>query len=722
MYYNPFSIPLFITAIASLVIGALVLSKKQSLLNKIFFAFCLSLFVWLFSYALMYNSRSISLGLNFARCGFTAIVFIPILGYHFIVTLIDRSNKVILRVIYFSSIPSIILGWTNLIYKGVKEYFWGFYPSAGKLYFVFLIQFILLFTFGLSLLLKEMFSNNYKNNLLKLIQIKYVFWAFLLGTTGLIDYILKYDLPIVIYPFGYLSALIFIVVIAYAIIRHRLLDVRVAFTKAGIFFLVYTLVLGLPFYLYYRSYNFLALILMLCLSTLGPYIYMYIQRKTEEKLFKEQKQYQNTLRKASLGMGRIKDLKRLLNLIVHIVARTVRIEHCEVYLFHEASNKFILKASKNDVRCFLNNSTLSVDSPLVQYLSKLKEPVVAEEFTQKYRDSNDSFLSGVIMDMNALDAALILPSFIEQRLLALIILGKKKSKKIYTQDDMVVFSILANQSALAIENAQFYEDMRKTHEQLFKAEKMATIGTMADGLSHQINNRLHAMGFIAGDAIDTIRIRRRENLPDADKEFLDEMESALLKIEDNVKRGGEIVGGLLKYTRKGEQGLGPVELNSLIESSIEMVQFKIKMRDLDIINKIDKNMPAIHGNFTQLQEVFFNIIDNAYDSITERKEDVREPGYRGRVEISAETKGKMIVIKVMDNGLGVKKEDLRKLFTPFFTTKLSSRKGTGLGLYVIRQIVEENHKGKVILESEYMAGVTSYVHLPVFLDLRPHLM
>jgi signal transduction histidine kinase len=124
-------------------------------------------------------------------------------------------------------------------------------------------------------------------------------------------------------------------------------------------------------------------------------------------------------------------------------------------------------------------------------------------------------------------------------------------------------------------------------------------------------------------------------------------------------------------------------------------------------------LPKIIGNFTELQEVFFNLIDNAYDAMMQRKEELKEDGYRPTIEIKAEPRGnKWINIVLRDNGIGIKLEDQNKIFTPFFTTKLSSKKGTGLGLYVIRKLIEENHKGKVIYRSEYMKGTRVYVTLP----------
>ncbi|MCK5015385.1 MAG: ATP-binding protein, partial [Candidatus Omnitrophica bacterium] len=176
---------------------------------------------------------------------------------------------------------------------------------------------------------------------------------------------------------------------------------------------------------------------------------------------------------------------------------------------------------------------------------------------------------------------------------------------------------------------------------------------------------------------------------------------------------GEVVEGLLKYTRKGEEGFEIIDLNKLLDAALEMVQFKIKLNEMDFVRNFDDNIPNFQGNFTQMQEVFFNIIDNAYDAMMQRKNELKEPGYEARLEICADQKNRKLEILIKDNGIGVRRENLEKLFTPFFTTKLSSKKGTGLGLYVIRQIIEENHGGKVRFTSQYEKGSQTRILLPI---------
>jgi len=608
-----------------------------------------------------------------------------------------------------------------LFFSHVHKYFWGYYPQAAILYHPFLIYFFGVYSYA-SLLVFFTLKNNKTLTLLKRNQLKYVFIAYLIGSGASVDYFGKYGFEI--YPFGYINMICVVFVFTYAIIKYRLLDISVAITRTGIFVAVYGVVLGIPFALAFGCQQWLAaligekwwivpLVSSTVLATAGPFIYLYIQKKAENRLLQEQKRYQATLRQASLGMGRVKDLKKLMNLIVYIVTRTVHLEHSSIYLYDDSEKKYFIEASRNRGKP-KSKGAVEYTSPLTRYLFKVKEPIVYEEIKQRTQDYRDQELILVESALRELDAAVVVPSFIEQKLLAIVVLGRKLSGKLYSEDDLSVFSILANQAALAIENAQFYEDVKRTQEQLFQAEKMATIGTMADGLSHQINNRLHALGFIAGDALDSIKLKGGTVVSPEAKELIDEVQRALVRIQDNVKQGGEVVQGLLKYTRKGEAGFGPVDFDQLVNASIEMAQYKVKLEQITIVKDYSAQMlPKIHGNFTQLQEVFFNLIDNAHDALMQRKNEKNEPNYKPTLRIAAEKKEGILQISVLDNGIGVKDNDQDKIFTPFFTTKLSSKKGTGLGLYVIQKLIEENHKGKVAMSSEYMTGTLITIILPI---------
>jgi signal transduction protein with GAF and PtsI domain len=337
----------------------------------------------------------------------------------------------------------------------------------------------------------------------------------------------------------------FSTITAYAIIRYRLMDITVAITRTAIFVVVYSLVLGIPFAIAYtlrlqlmmlfsNNWWMVPFMLLTFLAMLVPFLYLYIQRKAEDRLLREQRRYQQTLRRASSGMTRIRDLKKLLNLIVHIVTRTVHLRNSSIYLFDSNNNRYILQAYR-DKRKSRPRFDIESDSSVIQFLKKEKQPIVYEEIKQRAQDFNDAYLFSIQRQIESLDAAVVVPSMVEDELIGFIVLGEKLSGQMYSQDDLAVFSVLANQAALAIENAQFYEDIKETQTQLLQAEKMATVGTMADGLSHQINNRFHALGMIAADALDALNSLNEKSTPDDIQKVFHELKHALERVKENVK-------------------------------------------------------------------------------------------------------------------------------------------------------------------------------------------
>jgi len=718
---NFYSFPPLISAFLFFLTGFFVFSRnKKSEVNLAFMLTCLSTFWWQFSWFILFNCHDEKLALFLVKLGYAGIIFIPLTFFHFFINFLNAKktdNWLVYLSYFFGFIFEIFLWTTSYFISGYHRYFWGFYPKAGLLHPFYFLLLVILSLRAVSLLIYHLKKE--RSSPLRYNQIKYVLLALIFYFPASSDFIVNYGLEF--YPLGFVAILISLGITAYTIARYRLMDITVAITRTTIFVFVYSFVLGIPFIIaktwrpwlegiFRANWYLVPLGFLAFLAMVGPSIYLYIQQKAENRLLREQKHYQETLRQASAGMTRIRDLKRLLKLIVYMVRRAVKLTHACIYLFDEKINQYALQAVRDQNRAFVNN--LEVGNHLIEYLREFRQPLVYEELKRLSEDERNVSFVLAEAEMKRINASVIVPSFVEDRLLGFIAMGDKLSGKIFTEDDLAVFSVLANQAALAIENAQFYKEVHETQEQLFQAEKMATLGTMADGLSHQINNRFHALGLISGDALDTIKLADTASLSEETKKLLSEIKHALEKVQDNVMQGGEVVKGLLKYSRPGEEGFEPIVLDQIIDASLEMVQYKVKLKELDFVKEYAHDLPKINGNFTQLQEVFFNLIDNAYDAMKQRLDELKEPDYRGKIVVTAQGFDNVLQIKLSDNGIGVKKEDYQKLFTPFFTTKASSRRGTGLGLFVIQKIISNNHKGKISVESEYQKGTTFTIELP----------
>jgi signal transduction histidine kinase len=716
------AVALFVESFFVACIALFVYFKNShSRVNLIFCCYSFTGFIFLFGTAMMLLAKDDSSIIFWDKTVYLGVIFMPPLMYH-LGTLIAKKENVYKKWIILCYILSLILlpiSRTDYFLSGLFRYKWGVHAIAQPLHHVFIIIFliyIIAYLYIIYMHFRRSTAAQERN------QAKYYLIASVVLMLTSIQFAPAYKIGV--YPVGYFFIIAYLAIVGYAIVKYRLMDIKVAITRTGIFIAVYTLVLGFPFALAMwlkgwliemsgANWWMLPLGLMAALATVGPFIYIYLQGKAEERLHREQRRYQDILKQASLGMTRIRDLRKLLSLITHIVTKTVKIAYIAIYLYNRETDEYILVVSRDKGR--LGIPKLTSDNPLVNWIVFKREPLIYEEIKRLMLDSHDATYKHLEKNMRLLTASVIIPSFLEDRFMGFIVLGEKISGQMYTPEDLNVFQVLASQSALAIENAQFYDETKKMQEQIAHAEKMATIGTMADGLSHQINNRFYALSLIAGDTIDTIKMTNTSKCTPEVKEMIGQINHALERVKVNVMQGAEVVKGMLKYSRPQDKAFETLTLDQIIDGTLDMVQYKVRLSELDIVRDYPKDTPKIKGNLAQLIEVFFNFIDNAYDSIVERRELLKEEGYRGRIVISTHPKIEEGVLEIVveDNGIGIKEQDSKKIFTPFFTTKTSSRKGTGLGLYVIRRIIAELHKGKIAFESQYKVGTRFIVELAV---------
>jgi len=726
---NIFSVSCILLILSTLVMTFFLFFKGGSAkINRIFIGVTLGGTVWgigMFMVSIIQEPYYKS-AMFWWKFAFIGPVITPLFFAHFIIRFLNFRKKWLLISIYLLSSLILFFIWydNSRLFLGTlrpvfNQFYWvDWFKYKNIIWLLFYLGFywfLLIYCFILLLKVYKNSSGVKRNQLRYFILGTGISW---LGTEPL--FLIAFHIDI--YPYSNFLLALYPLILGYAIAKYRLMDIKVAITRTGVFIAVYTIVLGLPFAVAFWLRSWLIEVfgpqwwtvplgLMAVLATVGPFIYIYIQRKAEDTLLREQRRYQDTLKQASVGMTRIRNLKRLLDLITHIVTKTVKISYAAIYLHNQETNEYALQVSRDKDRIPIPK--LTADNPLISWVMLKREPLIYEEIKRQMEDNKDETFKYLEENMRILTASVIIPSFFEDKFMGFFVLGDKVSGQIYTPEDLNVFQILASQAALAIENAQFYEEAKEMQEQVAKAEKMATIGTMADGLSHQINNRFYALSLIAGDTMDTIKMTDTTKCTPEVKEMIGSINHALERIQSNVLQGGEVVRGLLKYSRKGDAGFEPLDLNVILDNTLEMVQFKVKLSEFDIIRNYPKDIPKIKGNMAQLQEVFFNFIDNAYDAIVERRTAFQEEGYRGKITISARPKDDSIIeIIVQDNGMGIKDTDDNKVFTPFFTTKTSARKGTGLGLFVIRRIITDTHKGKIFFESEYKVGTRFILELP----------
>jgi two-component system NtrC family sensor kinase len=236
------------------------------------------------------------------------------------------------------------------------------------------------------------------------------------------------------------------------------------------------------------------------------------------------------------------------------------------------------------------------------------------------------------------------------------------------------------------------ETLRRVQQELLHKEKLASVGQLAAGVAHEINNPLGTILLFAGVL--------SKGLPENDPRHDD-----LNMIMHETTRCKNIVADLLNFARQQEILAQETDVHALLEQVIDRIGRQPNWAQVEIVRQFSPDVPAIQADPAQLQQVFINLLNNAAEAM------------EGRGTITLITRpmdAHWVEIKVSDTGCGIPAENLDKLFSPFFTTKPAGQ-GTGLGLSIVYGIVKM-HRGQVIVQSEVGKGTTFTITLPIQLQ------
>jgi two-component system NtrC family sensor kinase len=238
-----------------------------------------------------------------------------------------------------------------------------------------------------------------------------------------------------------------------------------------------------------------------------------------------------------------------------------------------------------------------------------------------------------------------------------------------------------------------------------RASRLAEIGEMATGIAHEINNPLQVMKS-EQTLIDTILSDLKEKGELKESEDLKELEDSIDQIKQQIDRCSNITHAVLKFGRETEVVSTDIDLGVFIPEVVSMVKNKANVEGIIIKQEISEDIIPVQGDPGQLQQVLINLINNAIDAIVEI-----HGSEGGKLNIGAGLKedGK-VQLSVKDNGAGISSENLKKVFSPFFTTKPVG-KGTGLGLSVCYGIID-NMGGVMEVSSQKGVGTTFTIDLP----------
>jgi PAS domain S-box-containing protein len=235
--------------------------------------------------------------------------------------------------------------------------------------------------------------------------------------------------------------------------------------------------------------------------------------------------------------------------------------------------------------------------------------------------------------------------------------------------------------------------------QLVQASKMATLGEMATGMAHELNQPLNVMR-IGADFVAKM-IGRGQEISD------EQLLTVSRNISEQVERATNIINHLREFGRKGDSKVYPVDLNQPIRDLLTIMGEQLRLHDIEVNLEMDKAIPKIMAGRNRLEQIFLNLVTNAMDAMEKRgTEDVK------KITVTTYMEGDLVVAEVSDTGKGISERIGEKIFEPFFTTK-DVGKGTGLGLSITYGLVRD-FKGSIDVESTPDVGTTFRVRFPAY--------
>jgi signal transduction histidine kinase len=402
---------------------------------------------------------------------------------------------------------------------------------------------------------------------------------------------------------------------------------------------------------------------------------------------------QKLLNRAGRVLTSTLESQEVLNLVMREVIQAFNAEDGSVVLVDEARSHLYFAAVASPVADDLIGTPIPMGHGIVGWAIERGESVLSQDAR-----TDERFYEQIDQQTGmSTQSLLCVPLVSRDEVIGAIEVMNPKSGQ-FTLYDLQMLESLAPQAAIAIENAFLFENVKqqmaeleRTQGQLLQAEKLSAIGELVAGVAHELNNPLTAVVGYAQLLLETCE----------DPEVCEDLE----RINREAQRSARIVQNLLAFARRQSSEKHSIELGQALDKAIDLLAYQLQVDNISLVREISPEPMIVLGDRYQLQQVFLNLITNAYQAM-------HKAYGRGTLTIRTEhVNGDIARIYFADDGPGVPAEIVNRIFDPFFTTK-DVGEGTGLGLSICLGIVQE-HEGRIWLDQEVERGATFVVELPL---------
>jgi two-component system, NtrC family, sensor kinase len=700
-------------AFAYLLVAVFVFYQNRSSAKNFFFSLLLlCVAVWQIGVAGIRGAPNPNFAETWGDIFRIGLLFIPavFLNFSLVFSHPQGMSRISKRILLFSYVASgffTIINWidhfagTSYLAGNVKEYPWGYQTISGPLYSVFIFDYLFCVLLSIFYLIRGYIrSNEYQRQ-----QFRYFFLAisvsFILGSLNFLPMFNVDVSTLGIITILAITAGLFIA--AYSVVQNRLMDVSVFMAK-GVAYIISIIILAIPATIIMtllEQHSFQKIetnftIVILGMGILSVLLFGEIKNQMDKAMrhifVKDKYFYHQILEDFSRRLVTIVDLNRLLNMLGQTIERSMGISRIYIFLYDSEKEIYHSPFIRSENGPSQEQMVFRFDAPFIRCLRERQQAVAENDFHNLPKDSKFDDLKVI---MTQLQAEVCLPLIYLDRLIGFIGLGKKPEGGMYFREDLDLLNSLANQVAIAIENANLYENLKKSQTIMRRADRLASLGTLIAGLAHEIRNPLVS--------IKTFTQLLPERIDD------EEFRNYFLTVASGeIDRLTTLINELLGFAKPTEPNLKGEDVNAIIDKMGFLVSSEAKKKNITITKDLTPNPPLIMVDAEQIKQVLLNIMLNGMQAISS---DQGHLWVRTRaVKILREGELEPFVqVEIRDNGIGISKENLDHIFDPFFTTRPD---GSGLGLAITHQIVHE-HGGFIDVESEIGKGTSFRVNFPL---------
>ena len=690
------------------LLGIALLRNSRSRLNRLFAYFVAGFALWNLGVFLLRRAPDEPSAFLAEIIVHVGIIALPAFYYHFVLIFLDstveRRTSLLAAYGIAGAFMAINLSGSALFMKGVKTTTWGWAPVPGILYNVFILAFYTFFVMGLVHLgraYRRTASSFHRNRaMLILIGTSLTIGA---GFIDIMRFALAKSLPALdkVYPPGIPANMICALLLGMAIIRYRMFDVSVAVKKYSMYALAGGLITGVlavvtrvaerAFDLEAKSALWIVLPLGLIVTVLMGPLGQAIEDRVQRLMFSRRRGSHDTLIALSTRMGRILDMDALMHALVHGVLRGVPLAHCALLLEAEGRH-FAVALEEAAIEQAPKASPVRGNSRLLEWLRQTDDVLVKDEL--KLNPRLVDFFEGAEDELEELHASLVVALKTENKMIGILLLGEKLSGEIFDDRELQVLRLLASQAAISLENARLYEELGESNAQLLQASRLKS--QFLAGVSHELRTPLNSIiGF------SKVLLNRIDgDLNERQEKYVRSVHTSsqhLLGLINSILDISSIEAGRLALDQ------AEFELAALIDECVEVSLPLARGKPIKLDKSVAFDLPTMSGDRAKIRQVLLNLLSNAIKFT---------PG--GRVSVGVKLGGDGIHVAVSDTGVGIRKEDLGRLFEPFERLENPVSRdvgGTGLGLAISKKFVEL-HGGKMWAESRENAGSTFHFTLP----------